>query len=575
MWIHLLGLMLVGLPTRVVDAAAFECFSGVDDLQKKPCDKCEGLPIEVMLILDDSSSVRESFAKERDFALKFIQAVQDRFAKDATRLGAVFFSECMTGPDGWLITGPDPNGKWDCDTGSKYPNQTLVPLGSGHTLAQAVTSYKHGLHWGTPLSVGYDWALNEISNHGTAGQMRVVVMTSDGLPTRPRWPQAIPKSQRSVNNQLKKWEMVELCDSNVTEMKNQGIISLTLDVGGQDVQAERNMRRWASEPRDRWAVQGIVDFDALLARFDDILDRLCFYVDTVEPVTGDKNCIQRDQQLLITGKNLFDMGQDKQVPSPTKNTASNMYDLGKSYMITRIRIHGMFATLDAAKFQGSTDGSSWTDMGLQVSEESRYSCETRLDTNHAYCCIDTMSSDCDAWTPANCFCTNDPVAEWLAFIDISADYTQYRYIRLFKSNIPLPLSSIDTAEFFGKGVGEQIPKCRFTASVSGDILYSDATEVGPSTSYTEMTCMMPDTNGVYGDFTVEISRDGKDGTFTNNGRILRHADANCQVPEGDMLPTMPIAPTPPYFVPTPAPSSVSKLEITLFSYVLLCFISWI
>ena len=98
--------------------ANVECFSGVDTLVPRKCDKCEGIPIEVMLILDDSSNVRYSFEKERLFATKIILATQEWFSQ--TRIGTVFFSECMTGPNGWLITDPNPatNNGWDCTNGT-------------------------------------------------------------------------------------------------------------------------------------------------------------------------------------------------------------------------------------------------------------------------------------------------------------------------------------------------------------------------------------------------------------------------------------------------------------------------
>lgn len=576
MWIYQYGLLLFGLSAKVL-GANLECFSGVDDRTPKPCDKCEGIPIEVMLILDDSSSVRYSFEKEREFAIKFITATQARFSQ--TRIGSIFFSECMTGPDGWLITDPHPetNGGWNCATGT---TQSRYGLQSSESMIEKMTSYDHGMHWGTPLSVGYDWALEEMDQHGTPGQMRVVVMTSDGLPTRPFWPEAVADEKRDANGRLtqglKKWEMVELCDDKVTEMKNKGIISLTLDVGGQDSQAERNMRRWASEPRDRWSVQGIVDFDQLLARFDDILDRLCFYIDTVNPTSGEKNCVEQGQELLIVGKNLFDMGQDSQIPSQNIVVQSDMYDFGSPHQLTRIRIKGMFETLNGVKFQGSLDKSNWEDLGHQISEESRYACSYQT-LNGDWCCIDPSNDICI--TKDDCFCKNEPdVSEWFAFMDTSGQYSSYRYIRLLKLDQPLMLGEyVDEAEFYGKGSGEQKPKCRFESDVSGDIYYSDASEVGPSSSYTEMKCAMPNTNGVFGDFIVEISRRGTSGPFTNNGRKVRHTDTNCVVPEGNLIPTLPMSPTRSYWVPTPAPNSMVRLEMSFHFYVFFFFllVNWI
>lgn len=444
MWVYQYGLLLFGLSAKVL-GANLECFSGVDDRTPKPCDKCEGIPIEVMLILDDSSSVRYSFEKEREFAIKFITATQARFSQ--TRIGSIFFSECMSGPDGWLITNANPatNGGWNCRTGT---NQSRYGLQSSESLVEKMTAYDHGMHWGTPLSVGYDWALEEMDQHGTSGQMRVVVMTSDGLPTRPFWPEQFSPSQRIDSNKLKKWEMVELCDQKVTEMKNKGIISLTLDVGGQDAQAERNMRRWASEPRDRWAVQNIVDFDQLLAKFDDILDRLCFYIDSVTPTSGKQNCVLEGQELLVVGKNLFDMGQDSQIPSQQIVTHSGTYDFGSPHSLTRIRIKGLFETLNGVKFQGSLDNSNWEDLGHQISEESRYACQERQKLNGDWCCIDLGNPQCS--TQADCYCTNDNNApEWFAYMDTSGQYNSYRYIRLSKVDEPINLAdSVVDAEFY-------------------------------------------------------------------------------------------------------------------------------
>jgi len=555
---HQLGLILIGLIAKIL-AADFECFSGVDQLKTVPCDKCKGFPIEVMLILDDSSSVRNSFGKERDFAIQFISAIQERFS--STKIGAVFFSECMTGPslpEGWLITDYNPPGGWNCNTGTQ---QFLYPLGDYQTLLQAINVYDHGLHWGTPLSVGYDWAFQEIKDNGNSDRMRIVVMTSDGLPTRPKYDKG---KERIPENENKAWQLVEKCDQRVTDMKNHGMISLTLDVGGQDLQAERNMRRWASEPRDRWAVQNIVDFDALLARLDDILDRLCFYIDSVTPIDGDKNCVKENQKLKIKGKNLFDMGQDSKIPYTQQN---NVYDLESLHFITRIRIKADVQNVIGATFQGSFDKVKWIDMGNAINQESRYACEERRDANGVWCCIDPNDDGCKN-TEKNCFCSNpDGGPEWFAYQDTSGIYSQYQYVRIVKNMVPIMSAFILEAEFYGKGAGSQKPMCRFLSRVTERKFYSEAVEVGPSTDYTEMTCNMPNTNGVYGEFTVEISRNGKDGAFTNNGRTIQHTDPNCAIPEDALVPTLPIPPTRSYFMPTPAPSSALKLATALYFYI--------
>merc|ERR1719273_622178 len=100
---------------------------------------------------------------------------------------------------------------------------------------------------------------------------------------------------------------------NTTALKELGYTSMTIEVSsGQDAQAGRNMRRWASFPRRTWGKR-VENIAALTGILGEIVDTLCFYVQSLSSTNPDDltaNCVQTGDTVVARGTNLFDMVED-------------------------------------------------------------------------------------------------------------------------------------------------------------------------------------------------------------------------------------------------------------------------
>jgi len=532
---YFLGLLVVGLLSKKSDADADKCYVGTDTLVEVACKECKNLPIEIMLILDDSSSIRtgtggNQFPNEIDFAKAMVLGLKSAFG--TVRVGAVFFSECMAGesPQGdWLLTSGS-RGNFDCSVGSKTTRYSMV---SADEMIDILNKQDNGKHWGTPLSVGYDMAFEEMQLTGTKGRMRVVLMISDGEPTRPYYPpdcrtysyirqnQAIPAGCGKLDH----YKIVDRCDANATQIKNNGLISLTIRVDGDGgIPAIQHMRRWASEPRDIWAISNVGDFKTLKENLNRILGVFCFYINTISNLddpTKVINCVKTNDLLRMTGKNLFDMGQDKIiVDNEAEISDANSYgfDLGKEYVLTEVRIKANEADIQQKTFEIAT--------GV-----------------------------CTDWTPLTneltpVYKNNNDFWHWQS--EFNTPEKQAKCVRVTTSK-----DKIQEFKIYAKGGTDQRPSCRFQSKKTDKLYYSDGKQADKDGKSFE--CRMPDTSGDYGNFIVEISREGgENGAYTANRRTIRHADTNCVVPtspNGDgNVPNLgsglSLSPTPSFYMPT-------------------------
>lgn len=559
---------------------AEKCFGGTDELFEITCQKCQGLPVELLLILDDSSSIKGSyvnggfpydqFPTEIDFAKRFIKNVDNAFGN--VSVGAVFFSECMAGYfPSWLTSTYVSNGVrtyretagrgLDCRKGTQ---QSQYSLQTPEDMLKVLDDFDNTGHWGTPLSVGYDFAKN-IMQSSTPGRLRVVVMISDGEPTRPNY---VPGPISNADTQLKKWEKVERCDKNVSDIKELGYISMTIEVrSGVDAQAGRNMLRWASFPRRTWALQvdNIDNLADLLAPIDDIL---CFYITELSTTKSSDPtgvCVQTGDIIEVRGYNLFDMVQDM-TPINSAGTALSEgtgFAFPSPYSLTMIRIKTRDPQNQGAKLQikpdNCADDAGWINLDDWAIGASTAQFSRNLDQNNGWYLWERVFDHGKNKPPVNVKC-----------------------IRLYSSG---PVSSgIDEILIFGKGEISKKPLCSFTSKDS-DVFFSEARVIGENG--TQFNCPMPETNGKYGFYRVEVNREGsKTGAFTNNGRLIKHTDKDCKSPPMGPTPksidnTLPngetFAPTKKYYYPTPKvpdlPDVNSAQSLNVFLIFALFFIS--
>merc|ERR1712087_325448 len=335
---------------------------------------------------------------------------------------------------------------------------------------------------------------------------------------------------------------------------------MTIEVRtGRDPQAGRNMLRWASFPRRTWAlkVDDIDNLADLLAPIDDIL---CFYITEISTTKANDPtgvCVQTGDIIEVRGYNLFDMVQDM-TPINSAGTALSEgtgYAFPTPYSLTMIRIKTsanagaklQFKYDDCADSKGWEDLDDWA-IGTSTQQFSRSS-----STNNGWY----------LWELVYDHGKNTPLVN-------------VKCIRLFRNDAPVS-SGIDEMLIFGKGAISKKPLCSFTSKDS-DVFYSEARVIGENG--TQFNCPMPETNGKYGFYRLEVNREGSEtGAFTNNGRLIKHTDKDCKSPPMGPTPksidnTLPngetFAPTTKYFYPTPkvpdlpdALSSAQSLNVFL------------
>lgn len=304
------------------------------------------------------------------------------------------------------------------------------------------------------------------------------------------------------------------------------------------------MIRWASEPRDTWSleVDGNNGFNQLLADLDSIVNVFCFYIDTVWQTSslGEKElprCVSTGTTLILEGKNLYDMAQDL-VPLVGTEISGNDnygYSFSSSYFFTRVIVDG--TGMNGAVLEYSSDCINYdTIPGWAVRSNTR-----KVPSGGG----------------------SDTVYIWELIYDNPLVSFEGMCLRL-SGNTGMVVSSM---EIFGKGSTSEQPLCRFTSLSTGSVYYSNGQQT--LSNGTEFRCDMPDTNGDYGEYIVEMNRNGgTNGAFTSNQRTIRHTTSLCRVPiswtEGGGLGTgETLSPTNAYFRPTPAPpeeSLASQLE---------------
>lgn len=319
---------------------------------------------------------------------------------------------------------------------------------------------------------------------------------------------------------------------------------------GQDIQAARNMVRWASEPRDLWAVDVGGDFDKLQDKFEVIMPRFCFFITNIGNENSDDQiaqCVKTNDTLVLTGENLYDMAQDlvpisgTLIKSATDSMSSYGYNLGASNTITVVRFEGNYNSMQGAFLEISSDPdcATWTRVGTwSISADSRV--DRSDNTRHI----------------------------WASAYDQQAQLIKATCIRLKKNSVGLEDPTITSMTIYGKGPASQKPLCRFQSSKTQAIWYSPGRQA--DSTATEFRCEMPDTGNDYGEFTVEMNRDGgKSGAFTQNQKKIKHTTPVCTVPsifvpEEGVKPGQTLGPTTPYFTtPPPGFGAASQLEMHL------------
>jgi len=229
------------------------------------------------------------------------------------------------------------------------------------------------------------------------------------------------------------------------------------------------------------------------------------------------------------------MGQDKMiVDTKTEISDANSYgfDLGKNYSLTEVRVKANRADVETKTFEIATgDCTDWTPLTNELTK---------------------------MYKPAN----QDNFWNWQIAFNTAEKVA--RCVRVTTSQ-----DKIEEFKIYAKGGTDQKPSCRFQSKKTETFYYSDGTQADDNGKSFE--CRMPDTSGDYGDFIVEISREGgENGAYTANRRTIRHADANCKVPTADekeIIETigsgLSLGPTPGFYKPTPG-FGTSQSPLNLF-----------